>query len=263
MLKAVTATLAPTDLGGKIIGNLLVVLLIAGWWLMSQHLSNLVLPGPRAVGEAIFELFTVPDKAWHVLASVVRVLIAVGLSVVIGTMLALLAYGVPLFQAIVHERINPLLNSFPSVGWAVLAVIWLGVSNTTVVFIEVMILIPFSLINIAEGLRQLDSEMIEMGRSFTRKPVRSFFRITLPLTLPYLLAALRMSYGVGWKLCLVAELFGVHSGLGFVMLRAETVGDAANVFATCFAVVLLSIAGERLLIDPLTRYLQLGERRAS
>jgi NitT/TauT family transport system permease protein/sulfonate transport system permease protein len=121
-----------------------------------------------------------------------------------------------------------------------------------------MILIPFCLINVAEGLRQLDVELSEMGKSFTRNSVRVFFRITLPLILPYLLAAVRMSYGVGWKLCLVAELFGTNSGLGFIMLRAETVGDAATVFASCFAIVLLFVVGERLLIDPLTRLVRRG-----
>ncbi len=37
------------------------------------------------------------------------------------------------------------------------------------------------------------------------------------------------------------------------MLEAQILSDAATVFATCFAIVLIFIAGERLIINPLTR----------
>ena len=80
-----------------------------------------------------------------------------------------------------------------------------------------------------------------------------FFLVTIPLLMPYIVAALRIAYGVGWKIALVAELFGTESGLGFLMLRAQTLSDAATVFAACFAVVILFIAGEKLVIDPLAR----------
>jgi NitT/TauT family transport system permease protein/sulfonate transport system permease protein len=52
---------------------------------------------------------------------------------------------------------------------------------------------------------------------------------------------------------LVSELFGADTGLGFLMLRAQSTSDAAMVFATCFAIVLIFYAGEKLVIDPLSR----------
>ena len=153
---------------------------------------------------------------------------------------------------------NPFLNSFPSVGWAILGSIWFGASNTAIIFVEVAILTPFCLVNISEGLRELDRELLEMGRSFTRNRRKTFFKLVLPLLMPYVMAAVRIAYGVGWKIALVAELFGSESGLGFLMLRAQTLSDAATVFATCFAIVILFWAGEKLLIDPLSRRFQRG-----
>jgi NitT/TauT family transport system permease protein/sulfonate transport system permease protein len=67
------------------------------------------------------------------------------------------------------------------------------------------------------------------------------------------MSAVRIAYGVGWKIALIAELFGVSSGLGYLMLKAQIVSDAATVYATCFAIVLLFLAGEKLVIDPLSR----------
>jgi NitT/TauT family transport system permease protein/sulfonate transport system permease protein len=114
-------------------------------------------------------------------------------------------------------------------------------------------LIPFCLISIGEGLRQIDREMLEMATSFTRSRTRLVLHVGLPLMLPYVMGALRIAYGVAWKIALVAELMGSTSGLGFLMLRAQGSADITTVVAACLAIVLLFYAGEKLLIDPLAR----------
>lgn len=92
-----------------------------------------------------------------------------------------------------------------------------------------------------------------MSASFTRRRPRILLKIVVPLLLPYAMSAIRIAYGVGWKIALVAELFGVSSGLGAVMLQAQVVSDAAMVYATCLAIVALFLAGEKLVLDPLAR----------
>jgi NitT/TauT family transport system permease protein/sulfonate transport system permease protein len=121
------------------------------------------------------------------------------------------------------------------------------------VFVQLAILIPFCLISIGEGLRQIDREMLEMATSFTRSRTRLVLHVGLPLMLPYVMGALRIAYGVAWKIALVAELMGSTSGLGFLMLRAQGSADITTVVAACLAIVLLFYAGEKLLIDPLAR----------
>jgi NitT/TauT family transport system permease protein len=237
----------------RLIGDSLILVAIGLWWLASLGLPEFVMPGPLAVGRALLDLFIDPEQLAHVGMSALRVVASVCIAVVIGTALAMLPRRWPALRLVVHDCIRPVLNSFPSVGWAILAVIWFKVSDWSVIFIEVMILTPFCLINVDEGLKELDADVTEMGRSFTRSRWRMLTKIVLPLLAPYLVAAVRMSYGVGWKLALVAELFGSTTGLGFLMLQAQTIGNAATVFATCFAIVLLFVLGERLLIDPLAR----------
>ena len=180
-------------------------------------------------------------------------LVSIAAALLIGGGLAFLAHGVPWLEAVVDERIKPVLNSFPSIGWAILAAIWFDPGDFGVIFVEVAILIPFCLINIAEGLRNIDRELMEMGQSFTRHRVRILWRLTLPLLVPYGLSATRIAYGIAWKIALVAELLGAPSGLGYLMLRAQTAADSTTFLATCFAIVLIFVAGERLVIVPLER----------
>ena len=156
-------------------------------------------------------------------------------ALLIGGGLAFLAHGVPWLARSSIERIKPVLNSFPSIGWAILAAIWFEPGDFQCDFRRGAILIPFCLINIAEGLRNVDREVMEMGRSFTRHRLRVLWRLTLPLLVPYGLSATRIAYGVAWKIALVAELARRTSGLGYLMLRAQTAADSTTFLATCFA----------------------------
>jgi NitT/TauT family transport system permease protein len=237
----------------RLIGEGLVVLALLGWWQLAHGLPEYVLPNPQATALRLLDLFITPNFLVHTFASVWRVVVSVIAALLIGGALAFLAERVPMLEMVVNERIKPVLNSFPSIGWAILAAIWFPPGNFGVIFVETLILIPFCMINIGEGLREIDRELLEMGRSFTRRRLRILWRLTLPLLIPYVLAALRISYGVGWKIALVSELLGAPSGLGYLMLRAQTAADATTFLATCFAIVAIFIAGERLVIVPLER----------
>jgi NitT/TauT family transport system permease protein len=240
-------------LGERAIADGLVVAAVAAWWLLSLRLPDFLMPSPWHVARTVAALFLTPSLLADTAASAARVVTAVALATLIGGALAVIPYRWPIADTIVRDRITPFLNSFPSVGWAILAMIWFGTTNAAVIFVEVAILTPFCLINVLEGLNELDRELIEMGWSFTRRGSRNFVKLVVPMLLPYVMSAIRIAYGVGWKIALVAELFGVSSGLGYLMLKAEIVSDAATVYATCFAIVLLFLAGEKLVLDPLSR----------
>jgi NitT/TauT family transport system permease protein len=160
---------------------------------------------------------------------------------------------VPSSAYAVQRRVLPVLNSFPSVGWAILATFWFQPDSGSVIFVETLILIPFCAIALTQGIADMDRELLEMGASFSRSGFKIAWKIALPMLLPYIMSSVRIAYGVGWKIALVSELFGVDHGLGYLMLRAEVIGNTAMVFASCFAIVIIFVAGEKLIIDPLAR----------
>lgn len=248
---AVEARTAPWR--DRIIADGAVVLFVLLWWWTARGLPDFVLPGPLQVGRTVLQILTEPQLLAHVLISFARVAAAVGIAMALALILALAARASPVFALVLEQRVLLVLNSFPSVGWAILGIIWFQVSNTTVIFIEVAILLPFCLVNILEGFRQLDPELEEMGRSFSRSRWRRFTRLTLPLLAPFLVAGLRIATGIGWKIALVAELFGAQSGLGFLLTQAQASANAALVFAVCLVIVGIVFAIDRLVLRPLAQ----------
>lgn len=239
--------------GALWLGNAGMLALVVLWHLATRGALAGVLPGPFEVATSLWQGLGEPAFLASLAASAVRVLVSLLAALAIGGLLALLPwFWAPLYST-VHSVIKPFLNSFPAIAWALLASIWFGVGDFTVIFVQTAILVPFCLVNISEGVRVLDADLLEMSDSFTTRRSRRFALIVMPLLLPYAVSALRAAWGVGWKIALVAELFGARSGLGYAMLRAESVADLNRILAICLAIVIIGMAGERWLIDPIDR----------
>lgn len=246
-------TLFKHSFGARLLADGAVIAIIVAWWLASQSLPEFVLPSPLATAKALAQFFVDPALAYHLGATFVRVVLSVVAATLIGIALALIPYYLPVTRDIVRLRILPLLNAMPSLGWAILAVIWFGVSDVSVVFAQTAILVPFCFINVSQGIDEMDAELLEMARSFTRRSGLIFRAIIIRAIAPYVVASARLAYGVSWKIALIAELFGSESGLGYVMYQAQTIGDPAVVIATCLVIVIVFAAGDAFVLRPLQR----------
>jgi len=232
--------------------------LLVLWWWTSRSARPVDLPAPGLVLQRTWDLLfgIEADQSW---TSFARIIVAVVAALLIGAVLVALARVLPVTESLVGSIVLPFLNSVPALGWAILGVVWFGVSNTSVIFVLTLILIPFCMVNLWEGLRALDPGLQEMGRSFTRSSAKLLVRVQSPMLIPYALAAVRLSFSVGWKVALIAEFFGAEAGLGLVMNRARQSFDTATVFATVIVVLIVVTVAERAIFDPLAR---IAARRA-
>ena len=223
---------------------------LAAWALYSSFVPSYQVPGPAAVARRVAEF--VIDR--FALAQLALSLLHVGLSIagsfLLGAALALLAHYVPIFRLLVHGRITPFLNSFSGIGWILLAVLWFGVTDTTVVFAISAVLLPFTIVNMRGGLDNLDAELLEMGSSFGRSRWRNFRKIVLPSLAPFIFASLRVSLGVAWKVTLTAELLGGSAGLGYLVNVAREEFDTPLIFAVIGLIVMFVHLTDRRLLTP-------------
>jgi NitT/TauT family transport system permease protein len=247
-------------------GAVLVLLVggvLAAWFLASYWTPSYALPGPLSVLNAAADFFVSARKFGHLVASIENVFLSIALSFVLGSLLAFLAHYAEWSAPTIYSRLGPFLGAFPSIGWTLLAVIWFGVSRSTVVFTVSAVLLPFAMINLREGLRALDREMDEMGRSFTRHRWRIFLAIVVPSLLPFAAATLRIMFGVAWKVVLTAELFGGNRGLGYLVNNARQDFDTATIFAVIGFIILAVYGSDRLVFAPFERLMarRFGGRR--
>jgi NitT/TauT family transport system permease protein/sulfonate transport system permease protein len=114
-----------------------------------------------------------------------------------------------------------------------------------------MVLVPFTIINIREGLIQLNTETIEMSKSFSRSKLKTLRLIILPSLYPYLFASIRISFGVSWKVALTAELFGGNKGLGYLLNLARQDFDTPLILVVILIIVIFVYSIERFIFKPI------------
>ncbi len=221
------------------------------WAIYGQIVEPYIMPGPAAVAVRLYECFTDVHLFKHMFWSFAHIGGAILTSFLIGSALALLPFYLPAFGLMVHGRLSPFLNSFSGIGWTLLAIIWFGINDFTVMFAISMVLIPFAIINMREGLDAIDHEMIEMGQSFGRGSWRQFRLLVLPALYPFIFATIRISFGVAWKVALTAELFGGDTGLGYLLNLARQDFDMPMILVVIIVIILFVYSSDRWVFTPM------------
>jgi NitT/TauT family transport system permease protein len=231
------------------------VAVLASWWVYAQFVPAYQLPGPVAVAWRMVAFVTDPLLALQLGISLTHVGTAIALAFIIGAALAFSAHFLPASRLLIDSRATPFLNAFSGIGWLFLGILWFGIDSTTVIFAVTMILIPFSTINLRTGLIELDSELVELGRSLTRARWRRLIKLLVPMLVPYMFATLRISFGVAWKVTLTAELFGGNAGVGYMLNVARQEFDTETIFAVILFILLFVACMEVFVFRPLQRRL--------
>jgi ABC-type nitrate/sulfonate/bicarbonate transport system permease component len=240
----------------RLVAELFVAVAILAWWVTSVQLPPNVFPSPLKVFWELVRLSTDGEFWGHAAATGSRVVLAVIISTIVSSALGLLPRYVKWTGGIVNDVLVPFFSSFPAIIWAILGTIWFGLGTSAILLVQVLIIFPFCLVNVTEGAREIGQEEVEMGRSFGRRPWSIFWRIELPMISPFIIAGARISYGVCWKISIIAELFGGRSGLGYMMQWAQDFGSVDSIIAVCLAIVFFVVIGDALILRPLSRLFQ-------
>jgi NitT/TauT family transport system permease protein len=230
----------------------LAALLAAAWWYASSRLSPLLLPAPDAVAGRLADLAAGEELWRNAWATLWRIGLGFAAASVVSTLLGFLAAQWRVTRQVI-EDVNSVLNATSVFVWIVLAVVWFGLSDVGPIFTTFMITLPIVLSTVVEGVANVDRRLLDMGRVYQLGAVQRFLHITLPATVPYLVSGMRVGLGIGLKVSVVAEIFGVSSGIGYQMNQARETLDTAAVFAWAFVLIAIMLAVDKLLFGRLSR----------
>ncbi len=198
--------------------------IVAGWVLLSWRYGAYVLPSPLAVARGFVDIVATGEIWRHTLASLGRILVG-------------------------------LLNSTSVFVWIVISIIWFGLSNWAPIFTTFMITLPVVASNLVEGVENVDRRLLEMGDVYRLSGRQKFTAIVVPSTLPYLVAGMKVGFGLALKVSVVAEIFGVTSGIGYIMNYSREILATQMVFVWALVMILVMTATDTLVFDAISRRL--------
>ncbi len=227
---------------------------IVVWSLLSWRYGAYVLPSPLAVARGLGEIIRSGDVWTHTGASLSRILVGFGGAVLCALGMALAAFLSPRARGVVHD-VLAVLNSTSVFVWIVISIIWFGLSNWAPIFTTFMITLPVVASNLVEGVENVDRRLLEMGDVYRLDGREKFRAIVIPSTLPYLVAGMKVGFGLALKVSVVAEIFGVTSGIGYIMNYSREILATQMVFAWALVMILVMMVTDKLVFDSISRRL--------
>lgn len=222
----------------------LIVLLIL-WWiatdLLAAEQSFARRFSPVAALPVLVDLIAGPDLWRHVLSSLRRVLVGLGLALLVGVPLGLLvglsrraeAATTPAFQFL--RMISPL-------SWMPIAVMAFGVGDAPIYFLLSFAAVWPILLNTAAGVRQLNPQWLLLARSLAATRRETLVRVILPGITGHVVTGLRLAIGISWIVLVPCEMLGVQAGLGYFVLDTRDRLAYAELMAAVLAIGIIGYA---------------------
>jgi NitT/TauT family transport system permease protein len=228
--------------------------LLAIWTGVSWKYGAYVLPSPLLVARGFVEIVASGEIWKHTAASLSRILVGFGGAVLVALVAALAAFVSRTARVVVHDLLA-ILNATSVFVWIVISIIWFGLSNWAPIFTTFMITLPVVASNLVEGVESVDRRLLEMGDVYRLDGRQKFTAIVVPSTLPYLVAGMKIGFGLALKVSVVAEIFGVTTGIGYIMNYSREILATQMVFVWAVVMILVMLATDRLVFDALSRRL--------
>lgn len=233
-----------------------IFLFLALWDVGNQLYGNLVLPSPKETFSTLFTMLY-DESVWeNIILTVKRAMIGFLISSLIGSFLGLLA-GLFITASMMSRPIVTILVGMPPIAWIVLAMIWFGMSDTTVIFTVVVASFPIVFVGALQGTRTIEGDLNEMADSFKVPFFMKFTDLYFPHIFSYIFPAWISALGMAWKIVVMAELLSANDGIGASLAIARSHLDTPTALALVVIMIGSLLLIEYLILEPIKREVEL------
>ncbi|CCJ78838.1 aliphatic sulfonate ABC transporter permease SsuC [Cronobacter muytjensii] len=206
----------------------------AGW------LSTRILPSPESVAETFWRL-TASGELWqHLAISSWRALVGFSIGGLIGLTLGLIS-GLSRWGERLLDSSIQMLRNVPHLALIPLVILWFGIDESAKIFLVALGTLFPIYINTWHGIRNIDSGLLEMARSYGLSGFSLFRQVILPGALPSVMVGVRFALGLMWLTLIVAETISANSGIGYLAMNAR---EFLQTDVVVVAIILYALLGK-------------------
>jgi NitT/TauT family transport system permease protein len=233
-----------------------VVAFFLSWELLTRFeiINPFYFPPFSAILVKGYELFASGAIWEHMWFSLANFAIGFFASVVLGVIL-----GVPMgWYKNICKTFDPLLSGIyatPLIALLPLIIMMFGLGAISKIIMTILAAVFPILINTMVGIANTDHRLITMARAFGARDSQIFLKVSLPGSLPYLVAGMRVALGRALVYIVVAEQYGAATGLGYLSSVAAQRFQMAAMFVPIIIIAGLG-AGLNELLKTIERRLE-------
>ncbi len=178
-----------------------------------------ILPPPSAIFGQITQHYPILLK--HALPTTLETLLAFGISIPLGVLLAAVMTWSPILDKAIYPNVI-LFQLIPKIALAPLFIVWLGIGLPSRVTFSVFISFFPILVATAAGLQSVPRDMLRLCRSVGASDWQVLINVRFPTALPFLFSGMKVAVTLAIIGIVVGEFIASQEGLGFLILFASS-----------------------------------------
>lgn len=211
-----------------------------------------IFPSPLGVAQTLLRGFQNGRFILGIGASMQRILIGFGLSVIAGILLGLVLGRVK----VLDETIGSLamgLQALPSICWLPLALLWFGLSETAILFVVVMGALLAITTATEAGVKNTPPLYLRAARNLGAHGWKMYALVIFPAALPSIITGMKLGWSFAWRSLMAAELLSTSVGLGLGQLlnMGRDLNDMNQVVAMMLIIIVIGLTVDRFVFTPI------------
>ncbi len=224
------------------------IAIVLFWQLLTFFFPPYLIPSLVSIARELGNIFTDSSLVVSYLFTIYRVLVALTVAFLVGTLTSLLTfYHSPSREFIL--TIFHFLMGVPSLSWVVIAVIWFANVEFRIFYIVFITSLPMFALQLDDAVRAVSNELIEMLKIFRPNRRQLVTKLILPAILPSIFTTWKVNLGYGIRVVIVAELVGATVGVGNELLTAQELFRMESAIAWTLMLVLFMLVTEQVIIQ--------------
>lgn len=229
-----------------------VLALLVVWQLLSLWVDPIFIASPLETAKA-FGRLAADGTLWiQLLITLKRLVIGLAVGAVLGWGVGMFSGLAPRLRSFL-EPVRWVAMTVPAVIIAVLALLWFGLGDLSVIFVVAVIVTPSMYVNTVAGVLAIDPRLVELGRVYRFPRLLRLTEIYLPGAAAPALAGLTLATGIAVRAVVLAEVLGSMSGIGHAFGRAKSNLEMPEVYAWILLLLALMALLEFGILRPLRR----------
>ena len=133
------------------------------------------------------------------------------------------------------------LNSLPKIALGPVIIIWVGAGTRAIVVMAVAISMIVTVLEMLEGFRSTDPELIRMAETFGADRRQVFRKIVFPANIPVLFNSLKINIGLSLVGVIAGEFLVSKAGLGYLIVYGGQVFQLDLVMTGVLILALMAV----------------------
>ncbi|HEY2986978.1 MAG TPA: ABC transporter permease [Candidatus Binatia bacterium] len=229
-----------------------VFVLLSIWWLLSLLFPPTLVPKPWDTFVEVGAIINSGDLLVEMGNTLRRVGVGFALAMIVSIPLGIFMGTLRSLESFFEPPVV-LGLTMPGLIWAVLAIMFFGLNETSAYAAVAVTIMPMLTISIWQGTKSIDKDLIDMSKVFHASPWSKIVDVILPQLVSHILAAIRYGLGLAWKVVVVVEMFGFSNGVGYRVVRGFNTFSMKAVLAWTITFLVVMIVIEFGLIGWLER----------